>query len=108
MIQVCKECKLISFSQLPSLSSGIEHALEILFDIPALFIEVVKAYIEADTPYDIHIHNIISNLFRLTTAAELYERLFPIMQDETVQRSCRTFDGHPGSFVHANIIENER
>lgn len=68
LLEVCRECLMTVDKDARLLSSGIEYAIEAFASNPELYIAVVKAYLDADTPYDIRSGNIISRLFTTMSA----------------------------------------
>lgn len=70
LLQVCKEC-LESFDrEARLLSFGVECAIEASSANQTLYIDVVKSYMDADTPYNIRAYGILQNLFLMMTATE--------------------------------------
>lgn len=73
LFQVCTECLNSVDPEARLLSFGIENAISAAASNQDLYIEVVKAYIEADTPYNIHANTIIENLFCMLSSEGLWE-----------------------------------
>ena len=73
LLGICRECLMTVDKDARLLSSGIEYAIEAFSSNCELFLAVVKAYIDADTPYDIHPSNIISQLFSTISAENVKE-----------------------------------
>ena len=75
LLNVCRECLTAIDKDARLLSAGIEYALEAFSSNSALYNAVVKAYIDADTPYDIRSGNIISRLFNTMPAENVKEMI---------------------------------
>ena len=73
LLEVCRECLMTVDKDARLLSSGIEYAIEAFSSNPEMYIAAVKAYIDADTPYDIRSGNIILHLFSTMPAENVKE-----------------------------------
>lgn len=70
LLQVCKECLETVDREARLLSFGVECAVEAPSANQTLYIDVVKSYMDADTPYNIRAYGIVQNLFSMMTATE--------------------------------------
>lgn len=75
LLEVCRECLMTVDKDARLLSSGIEYAIEAFSSNPEMYIAAVKAYIDADTPYDIRSGNIILHLFSTMPAENVKEMI---------------------------------
>ena len=75
LLEVCRECLISVDKDARLLSSGIEYAIKAFSSNPELYIAAVKAYMDADTPYDIRSGNIISRLFTAMPAENVKEMI---------------------------------
>lgn len=73
LLGICRECLMTVDKDAQLLSSGIEYAIETFSSNRELYFAVVKAYIDADTPYDICPSNIILQLFANMSAKYVKE-----------------------------------
>ena len=71
LLRVCKECLETVDCEGRLLSCGIEYAIESFYENQELYINVVREYLLADTPYDVNIYRIMRNLFSIMCAEEV-------------------------------------
>ncbi|MEA5040600.1 MAG: ATP-binding protein [Clostridiaceae bacterium] len=71
LFQVCNECLEMVDRETQLLSFGVEYAIEASSANQTLYIDVVKAYMGANTPYNIRAYGILTNLFSMMTATEI-------------------------------------
>lgn len=71
MIDVCNECRQSVDREARQLLHGLEYAFDSISENEELFVEAVKVYIAADTPYDLHADIILQHLFKIMTPEEV-------------------------------------
>lgn len=71
LFQVCIEWQSMLADEREDLSSGIEYAIDAASGNRELYINVVKAYLDADTPCDIRPTDIIQKLFEMISADDV-------------------------------------
>lgn len=71
LLQICTECILTVDQDERRLSSGMRLVMETLAENHELFADVVKAYMEADTPYSVRADDILINLFAIMLPEEV-------------------------------------
>lgn len=71
LFEVCKEALQIFHEAPIRLSRGISYAINAFSAQPQLYPQIIKAYLIADTPYDISTHEILENLFSMMPAEEV-------------------------------------
>ena len=65
MFQICNECLHTIDKDARLLIQGVEYALEAIPAKSTLYIDVIKKYMQADTPYCWHPHKILERLFTI-------------------------------------------
>lgn len=78
MFQICNECLCTIDKEARLLTSGVEYALEAIAANSTLFIDVVKKYMQADTPYCRHPHKIIERLFNIISPEQIKELIISV------------------------------
>lgn len=81
LLDVCKECQATTDGRDEKLTTGLMHVLDILSSKQELCADVVKAYLDADTPYNVCADGILRNLFAK-------------MKVENVRELINSFDYH--------------
>jgi hypothetical protein len=78
MFQICNECLCTIDKEARLLTSGVEYALEAIAANSTLFIDVVKKYMQADTPYCRHPHKIIERLFNIISPEQIKDLIISV------------------------------
>lgn len=78
MFQICNECLCTIDKEARLLTSGVEYALEAIPANSTLFIDVVKKYMQADTPYCRHPHKIIERLFNIISPEQIKDLIISV------------------------------
>ena len=65
LFRVCKEAMVLPNFNSWYFSTGLEFAVDACFECTELYLSVISAYLELDTPCDISADGILGNLFRL-------------------------------------------
>lgn len=71
LFQVCIEYQSMLATERENLSNGIEYAIDAVSANRELYVNVVKAYLDADTPCDIRPTGIILKLFEMMSADDV-------------------------------------
>lgn len=71
LFQICRESLEFTRQNHWSLSQGVSFAIDTFSKDKSLYPAVVKAYIDADTPYEVHADVILQNLFRIMPPEEI-------------------------------------
>lgn len=75
LFQVCTESMKTVDGDIWNLTRGIGYAINACVKNKVLYLDVVTAYLDADTPYNIYPQSVISNLFKLLSPEEVKEVL---------------------------------
>ena len=73
LLDVCKECLSTMDKDGRLLSAGVGYVFEALVENESLYIDMVKIYLQADTPYDIYPSDIVERLFGIMPPDKVYE-----------------------------------
>ena len=71
LLTVCRECLESVDRNAQCLGVGLDCAIEAFSYNQDLYIEAVRAYLSADTPYDIHPHTVLCKLFSFMSAEDV-------------------------------------